>query len=215
MPGALNLPWAGVVVEDGTLKHAERLRAVFEAAGVDLERPIVTTCGSGVSAAIPGAGAGACWPRGRPGLRRLMDGVGRGRPARRSRRDHDLRTRTGKGDSDSTRLLRAGKAAGRAAADGRAADPEGLDGADRARPPTLYDDRRPTYGRAGLAAHEALAEALASLEGASTVALFPSGLGAVAGAMLAVLKAGDEVLVTDAVYSRPAASATGCWAASA
>jgi cystathionine beta-lyase len=64
----------------------------------------------------------------------------------------------------------------------------------------LYDDRQPTYGRAGLATHAALQDALAQLEHATSVKLFPSGLAALAGAMLAVLKAGDEVLVTDAVY---------------
>jgi thiosulfate/3-mercaptopyruvate sulfurtransferase len=37
---------------DGTLKPAAELRALFEAAGVDLARPIVTTCGSGVTAAM-------------------------------------------------------------------------------------------------------------------------------------------------------------------
>ena len=52
MPGALNAPWASLVAEDGTLKGADALRAAFEAAGVDLDRPIVTTCGSGISAAI-------------------------------------------------------------------------------------------------------------------------------------------------------------------
>lgn len=52
MPGALNAPWSGIVAEDGTLKPREALEAAFEAAGVDLTRPIVTTCGSGISAAI-------------------------------------------------------------------------------------------------------------------------------------------------------------------
>jgi len=51
MPGACNLPF-GQVVADGALKPAADLRAVFEAAGVDLERPIVTTCGSGVTASV-------------------------------------------------------------------------------------------------------------------------------------------------------------------
>ena len=37
---------------DGTLKSADELRAVFDAAGVDLDRPIVTTCGSGVTASV-------------------------------------------------------------------------------------------------------------------------------------------------------------------
>jgi thiosulfate/3-mercaptopyruvate sulfurtransferase len=50
MPGALNVPWRTVVAADGTLKPPTELRAAF--AGVDLNRPIVTTCGSGISAAI-------------------------------------------------------------------------------------------------------------------------------------------------------------------
>jgi cystathionine beta-lyase len=66
---------------------------------------------------------------------------------------------------------------------------------------SLYDDAKlVTYGRQGLSAQFALQEALCELEGASGVALYPSGLAALTGALLAVLKAGDEVLVTDAVY---------------
>jgi cystathionine beta-lyase len=64
----------------------------------------------------------------------------------------------------------------------------------------LYDDRVLTYGRGGLPTHDALTWALADLEGAASVSLFPSGLAAVTAAMMAVLKAGDEVLVTDAIY---------------
>ena len=64
----------------------------------------------------------------------------------------------------------------------------------------LYDDDTVTYGRAGLGVQERLSETLADLEGATSVRLFPSGLAALTGAMLAVLKSGDEVLVTDAVY---------------
>jgi cystathionine beta-lyase len=65
----------------------------------------------------------------------------------------------------------------------------------------LYDDdNHVTYGRQGLAAHDALREALAVLEGAVGVSLYPSGLAALTGALLAVLKAGDEVLVSDVAY---------------
>jgi cystathionine beta-lyase len=64
----------------------------------------------------------------------------------------------------------------------------------------LYDSGRATYGRGGLATQDTLVSALAELENAGAVRLFPSGLAAVTGAMLAVLKAGDEVLVTEAVY---------------
>ncbi len=65
----------------------------------------------------------------------------------------------------------------------------------------LYDhDAGLTYGRQGLAAQAALQDALAELERAVGVALYPSGLAALTGAMLAVLKAGDEVLVVDTIY---------------
>jgi thiosulfate/3-mercaptopyruvate sulfurtransferase len=50
MPGALNVPWRGVLAADGTLKPKEELRAAF--AKIDLDQTIVTTCGSGISAAI-------------------------------------------------------------------------------------------------------------------------------------------------------------------
>ena len=52
MPGACTVPSGGLVNSDGTLKTASELRAAFEAAGVDLTRPIVTSCGSGVSACL-------------------------------------------------------------------------------------------------------------------------------------------------------------------
>ncbi|HQN52141.1 MAG TPA: PLP-dependent transferase, partial [Phenylobacterium sp.] len=65
----------------------------------------------------------------------------------------------------------------------------------------LYDDDHfQTYGRQGLAAHDALKAGLCELEGAVGVALYPSGVAALSGAMLAVLKAGDEVLVVDTIY---------------
>jgi thiosulfate/3-mercaptopyruvate sulfurtransferase len=50
MPGALNLPFDQVVSADGTLKSAAELAPLF--AHVDLSRPIVTTCGSGVTASV-------------------------------------------------------------------------------------------------------------------------------------------------------------------
>ena len=65
----------------------------------------------------------------------------------------------------------------------------------------LYDDDAfVTYGRSGLASHEALKAALCDLERAEAVELYPSGVAAIAGALLAVLKAGDELLMTDTAY---------------
>ncbi|HWH22350.1 MAG TPA: cystathionine beta-lyase [Allosphingosinicella sp.] len=57
------------------------------------------------------------------------------------------------------------------------------------------------YGRSGTPTHWALAEALTSVEpGAAGTRLFPSGLAAVAGALMSVLQAGDELLMVDSVY---------------
>lgn len=50
MPGALNVP-LGAVVENGTLKSPEALRRLFAETGIDLQKPIITTCGSGVTSA--------------------------------------------------------------------------------------------------------------------------------------------------------------------
>lgn len=52
MPRALNVPYGALLADDGTMKPPDALRAVFKAAGVDLSRPAITSCGSGVTAAI-------------------------------------------------------------------------------------------------------------------------------------------------------------------
>lgn len=52
IPGAQNLPFGRLYNADGTMKDPDAIRAEFEAAGIDLSRPAITTCGSGVTAAI-------------------------------------------------------------------------------------------------------------------------------------------------------------------
>ena len=52
MPGARSLPFAQVLNPDGTMKDDAALAEALEAAGVDPGRPVVTSCGSGVTAAI-------------------------------------------------------------------------------------------------------------------------------------------------------------------
>jgi thiosulfate/3-mercaptopyruvate sulfurtransferase len=51
MPGSFNVP-SSTVVKDGSLLPTRQLREAFAAGGVDIDRPIITSCGSGVSAAI-------------------------------------------------------------------------------------------------------------------------------------------------------------------
>ncbi|WP_269513515.1 3-mercaptopyruvate sulfurtransferase [Brevundimonas subvibrioides] len=52
MPGALNLPFKALLDDTGRLLPAADLRARFADAGVTFDRPIITSCGSGVTAAI-------------------------------------------------------------------------------------------------------------------------------------------------------------------
>jgi thiosulfate/3-mercaptopyruvate sulfurtransferase len=51
IPGSYNVPSSGML-EGGRLAPPEKIRAAFAAGGVDLGKPIITSCGSGVSAAI-------------------------------------------------------------------------------------------------------------------------------------------------------------------
>lgn len=52
IPGSRNLPFSKVLKPDGTFKDEAGLRAAFADAGVDLSRPVATTCGGGVTAAV-------------------------------------------------------------------------------------------------------------------------------------------------------------------
>lgn len=52
IPGSKSVPWTELLNADGTMKDEAGLRAVLDAAGADLSKPAITTCGSGVSAAI-------------------------------------------------------------------------------------------------------------------------------------------------------------------
>jgi thiosulfate/3-mercaptopyruvate sulfurtransferase len=52
IPGSLNLPYDQLFTDAGMLLPISTLRRTFEKAGLDLERPVVTTCGSGVSAGV-------------------------------------------------------------------------------------------------------------------------------------------------------------------
>ena len=52
MPGAANLPYRAVLTSDGKLKDDAALQKLFSEKGVDLRAPIITSCGSGVTAAV-------------------------------------------------------------------------------------------------------------------------------------------------------------------
>lgn len=52
IPGSRNVHYRTLLNDDGTMKEPPALRAAFAAAGIDPDRPVITTCGSGVTAAI-------------------------------------------------------------------------------------------------------------------------------------------------------------------
>lgn len=52
IPGSRSVPFTNLLNADKTMKSPEECRAEFEAAGVDLSKPIITTCGSGVTAGV-------------------------------------------------------------------------------------------------------------------------------------------------------------------
>ena len=57
IPGSKNLPYGKLFNADGTWKQGDALKAEFESAGIDLAKPLVTTCGSGITAAVLAFGA--------------------------------------------------------------------------------------------------------------------------------------------------------------
>lgn len=54
IPGSRNVPFDTLLNADNTMKSPEETDKIFEAAGLDLSQPIITSCGSGITAAILG-----------------------------------------------------------------------------------------------------------------------------------------------------------------
>ena len=53
IPGSHNTPHGAFFHADGTWKTGDELKSVFKDAGVDLDKPMITSCGSGMTAAVP------------------------------------------------------------------------------------------------------------------------------------------------------------------
>jgi thiosulfate/3-mercaptopyruvate sulfurtransferase len=52
VPGAYNLPYGQLLKPDMTFKDADTLRGLYEKSGIDLKKPVVTSCGSGITACV-------------------------------------------------------------------------------------------------------------------------------------------------------------------
>ncbi|MBC7505610.1 MAG: 3-mercaptopyruvate sulfurtransferase [Sandarakinorhabdus sp.] len=57
IPGSKNLPFDTLLNDDGTYKTRDAITAAFDAAGIDLDKPVIGTCGSGVTSAVLAFGA--------------------------------------------------------------------------------------------------------------------------------------------------------------
>ncbi len=85
MPHAFNVPY-DKLLENGRLASRDRVAAAFKSAGVDLDKPIITSCGSGVTAAILTFALEIDRQGAEGSLRRLLGGMGfAARPADRAR----------------------------------------------------------------------------------------------------------------------------------
>lgn len=52
IPSSRNVPFPSLLNDDGTMKSQDEVRAIFVSAGLDLDKPVITSCGSGVTACI-------------------------------------------------------------------------------------------------------------------------------------------------------------------
>ncbi|WP_303811379.1 3-mercaptopyruvate sulfurtransferase [Sandarakinorhabdus limnophila] len=57
IPGSKNIPYSALFNEDGTFKAPADIKALFDAAEIDLSKPLVATCGSGITAPVVAFGA--------------------------------------------------------------------------------------------------------------------------------------------------------------
>jgi cystathionine beta-lyase len=190
IPGSQSLPYGNQLSETRHLKPLTELAKQVNATGVDLERPIITSCGSGITAAglalnlrRMGAqnirvydGSWAEWGAGNSPietgeipLREATQFAHLGRP------EPGLATAVNPNISRASTLL--------------------FDKAE-----DLYRTDLRSYGRHGSEVHDALKEAFNTLEGGAGTSLTPSGFSACTLAVLSQVKAGDHLLLTDSVY---------------
>ncbi|MCY4100407.1 MAG: 3-mercaptopyruvate sulfurtransferase [Rhodobacteraceae bacterium] len=52
IPNSINLPYTNLLNKNGTMKEKQDLLEEFESSGLDLEKPVITSCGSGITASI-------------------------------------------------------------------------------------------------------------------------------------------------------------------
>lgn len=214
IPGSLNLPFGKVFNPDGTYKSPEQLRDAFEEAGLDLERPVTTTCGSGVTASVL---AFALHLAGHKDVH-LYDGSWQeweADPDTPKAQGIDIEEEDDDGPTHGTQLTHAGR---RPEWTGRVVNTPvwrastHLYESEAQRKAATGSDKDGDffYGRRGAPTQWSLAEALTEIEpGAAGTVLYPSGVAAIAGALLCVMKPGDTLLMTDNAYDPSRSMASG------
>jgi len=207
IPGSLNLPFGAVFNDDGTFKSTTQLQALFPPETVCA--PTITSCGSGVTASVL---LFALHLIGNDDVS-LYDGSWQEWEA-------DPETPKAQGPdlpeaSANTRLAHAGR---RQEWTGRVvntpvwrASTHLYENEAQRKAATAKDyDGHFFYGRKGAPTQWSLAEALTQIEpGAAGTVLYPSGVAAIAGALLAVMRPGDTVLMSDNAYDPSRSMASG------
>ena len=214
IPGSASLPYTDLLNADGTFRSADAVRARLAQAGVDGSRPVVTSCGSGVTACILTLGTAHRRAAGGRGLRRLVDRMGR--PLRHAGGDEAEHGRYRRSVAFARRLSHAGRAGKRVHG---FVNPPLLRGstvlyptvAERRALAARRGERVLTYGLGGSETHWALEDVIAEVEGGTRCAIVCSGLAAVTTPLLAFLKSRRSLPdAGSASTARRATSATAC-----
>ncbi len=202
MPTAVNIAWSQLIEQDGQFRFVgiEEVKRLLVNASVDLDKPVIATCGSGVTAAI------IAFQLERMGMHdwRIYDASWHEWGQRTDLPKRSIRVeRNGIGKQDSL-LVRAGR---NIHTSGSSVNPPVVRASTFVFN-TLDDFHKaaakpfdgPFYGRIGTPVTLAFEKAVAALEGGDSAIATSSGLAAITGVFMAFLNKGDHVLVPDSVY---------------
>lgn len=200
IPHSLNLPYEILFDSRGLWKTPDKISQIFAGSRINLDQPLLFTCGAGRTAAVLLFAARLLGKRDVS----LYDGAWDEWGA-----DPDTPKELGPAIRDSTRLITAGRR--REWVRGKGGSAVNLpvwrastilfDSVAELQEASRHPEKQFYYGRRGMPTQWALSEALTELEpGAESTFLYPSGVAALAMALLSALDPGDELLMVDSCY---------------
>lgn len=200
IPHSLNLPYEEMLDANGCWKTPTKIEKAFVSNRINLEQPLLFTCGAGRTAPALLFAARLLGKRDVS----LYDGSWEEWGS-----DPDTPKETGPAFRESTRLITAGRRREWVRGKGGSvvnppvwrASTILFDSVEDLREASSHPDDQLYYGRRGTPTQWALSEALTELHpGAEATMLYPSGVAALSMALLSALEAGDELLMVDSCY---------------